>query len=459
MKTKTNQSRNTALAYAGLLALLLVALIGTVKTDKPAAAMQALPTPTPTSDSIIWSSGPDSMASIYIFTYSRPQPSALEPQISIGGDRYEPSFRQRLERPDVDVLNEQQFAVTRVDIPRAMFERYPDGAPVSISSSGWRASLSLLNKETKVVYQIVRSVFIGHQDLYQRIALEITEANQRAVLQQIADILQEMIAPELWLNEWTLNPAEAPRFWQAVAELYAFDRADVLASNFSVSELQSINRDGTIIPAFAEEFYVLLNMPRIIIADQANYTAPAGHDQYEWIGSPIRLREVFEENRQGYASLLATDWALRRLIIDSFTPTPSPAVTATFTFTPSPTATDTPTNTPTATATATFTPSATPTVTPTPTIVAPSIFTKLQLTSVCSANPALTRRWQVRNNNAFPLPFNWRMFGSTQTGSGIAVANGDTFFESNTVNGTNTLRLFVGGRIQEVKASGGARCP
>jgi hypothetical protein len=113
--------------------------------------------------------------------------------------------------------------------------------------------------------------------------------------------------------------------------------------------------------------------------------------------------------------------------------------------------------------TATFTPSATPTNTPTaiftPTIVAPSIFTKLQLTSVCSMDAALTRRWQVRNSNAFALPFNWRMFGSTQTGSGIAVANGDTFFEVNTINGTNTLRLFVGNQLQEVKISGGVRCP
>jgi hypothetical protein len=65
----------------------------------------------------------------------------------------------------------------------------------------------------------------------------------------------------------------------------------------------------------------------------------------------------------------------------------------------------------------------------------------------------------VRNSNAFPLPFTWEIYGNGQAGSGVAVANGDVFFESNTVNGANTLRLFVGGKIQEVKASGGARCP
>jgi hypothetical protein len=78
---------------------------------------------------------------------------------------------------------------------------------------------------------------------------------------------------------------------------------------------------------------------------------------------------------------------------------------------------------------------------------------------MCSADPALTRRWRVRNSNTFPLPFTWEIYGNGQAGSGVAVANGDVFFESNTVNGANTLRLFVGGKLQEVKASGGARCP
>jgi WD40 repeat protein len=126
---------------------------------------------------------------------------------------------------------------------------------------------------------------------------------------------------------------------------------------------------------------------------------------------------------------------------------PAPLVT------PTPTATLVPTSTP----TATFTPTATATFTPT--LVIPPSFAKLRLTSMCSADPALTRRWRVRNSNAFPLPFTWEIYGNGQAGSGVAVAGGDVFFESNTVNGANTLRLFVGGKLQEVKASGGARCP
>jgi hypothetical protein len=113
----------------------------------------------------------------------------------------------------------------------------------------------------------------------------------------------------------------------------------------------------------------------------------------------------------------------------------------------------------TATRISTITPTPTATFTPTATLVIPPSFAKLRLTSMCSADPALTRRWRVRNSNTFPLPFTWEIYGNGQAGSGVAVANGDVFFESNTVNGANTLRLFVGGKLQEVKANGGARCP
>jgi hypothetical protein len=170
-------------------------------------------------------------------------------------------------------------------------------------------------------------------------------------------------------------------------------------------------------------------------------------------------------HEEAAAKLLAgeclTGWA------SAYSQDPGPEALATLVagYTLTPTATLVPTNTP--TATFTFTPTATATSTPTPTftpsptatLVIPPSFAKLKLTSMCSADPALTRRWRVRNSNAFPLPFTWEIYGNGQAGSGVAVANGDVFFESNTVNGANTLRLFVGGRIQEVKASGGARCP
>jgi hypothetical protein len=152
----------------------------------------------------------------------------------------------------------------------------------------------------------------------------------------------------------------------------------------------------------------------------------------------LKTQDTLWFDWQGYKS--PTPWA---------THTPTATFTPTHTNTPVPTATFTPT----ATATNTATPS------PTPTLVIPPSFAKLKLTSMCSADPALTRRWRVRNSNTFPLPFTWEIYGNGQAGSGVAVAGGDVFFESNTVNGANTLRLFVGGRIQEVKASGAARCP
>jgi hypothetical protein len=184
-------------------------------------------------------------------------------------------------------------------------------------------------------------------------------------------------------------------------------------ANFELSRLDDINSYAELAQVLKQEgcfFWYVWNIPSVSI----NYTP----------------------------TLMA--WAT-----DTPTPTPTlvPTNTPTATFTPTPTATNT------STPTATFTPS------PTPTLVIPPSFAKLKLTSMCSADPALTRRWRVRNSNAFPLPFTWEIYGNGQAGAGVAVANGDVFFESNTVNGANTLRLFVGGKIQEVKASGGARCP
>lgn len=151
-----------------------------------------------------------------------------------------------------------------------------------------------------------------------------------------------------------------------------------------------------------------------------------------------------------------------------FTPPPSP--TSTPTETPTPTATFTPTPTETPTATATFTPTPSPTATatstPTPTPTNPATFSTLRLTSLCSANPAVSRRWRVRNSNAFPLVFRWEVYQANPAQSGFVTVpgaqggvQGEVFFETATVAGANTVRIFVDARLQDTKASSGAVCP
>jgi hypothetical protein len=91
--------------------------------------------------------------------------------------------------------------------------------------------------------------------------------------------------------------------------------------------------------------------------------------------------------------------------------------------------------------------------------VAPSDY--LKLTSMCSNDPSVTRRWRVRNLTSNPIPYTWDVYGAGQLGSGLAQP-GDSFFETVTVPGTpNTTRIFwvvEGTAYQTVKASGGAQC-
>lgn len=96
-------------------------------------------------------------------------------------------------------------------------------------------------------------------------------------------------------------------------------------------------------------------------------------------------------------------------------------------------------------------------LTPTPTTT-PTPFTTLGLTSMCSTNPPVIRTWRVRNQNPFPVNYTWTLIGTSQTGSGIAPANTDQFFDTST-EGTNTLVIYVNSVIQSTKASGGALCP
>ncbi len=82
---------------------------------------------------------------------------------------------------------------------------------------------------------------------------------------------------------------------------------------------------------------------------------------------------------------------------------------------------------------------------------------KVKLTSFCSDNPGISRRWRVINPYSYALPITWDVYGTSQTGSFIAPPNSHTYFETKT-QGSNTVRVFAYGRQEEVKASSGATC-
>jgi hypothetical protein len=70
----------------------------------------------------------------------------------------------------------------------------------------------------------------------------------------------------------------------------------------------------------------------------------------------------------------------------------------------------------------------------------------------------------VRNSNAEPLAFTWDVYGTSQRGQGVAPAAqgstpGEVFFQTQTVAGANTTRIFVNGVLQDTKASTTAQCP
>ena len=84
---------------------------------------------------------------------------------------------------------------------------------------------------------------------------------------------------------------------------------------------------------------------------------------------------------------------------------------------------------------------------------------KLRLTSMCSIDPEITRRWRVRNSNDFDIMFTYVLVGTPQMGTKAIDANGELFFETDTVpNSNNTLKILVYGVQHDVKASGGKKC-
>lgn len=95
----------------------------------------------------------------------------------------------------------------------------------------------------------------------------------------------------------------------------------------------------------------------------------------------------------------------------------------------------------------------------------------LTLTSVCSANPDVTRKWRVQNTNEFAIEFTYEVVGTAQTGALVAPAAGEgvikfpgatdgadyMFFETDTVAGANTTKIFWNDE-ETTKASSGSAC-
>jgi Palmitoyl protein thioesterase len=84
----------------------------------------------------------------------------------------------------------------------------------------------------------------------------------------------------------------------------------------------------------------------------------------------------------------------------------------------------------------------------------PANFSKLQLTAMCDG------KWRVRNSNAFPLSFNWDVYQGSELGVGVVPANSDAFFYGGLrpQTGNKTVRLFVNGQQQQVKANNTNTC-
>lgn len=83
---------------------------------------------------------------------------------------------------------------------------------------------------------------------------------------------------------------------------------------------------------------------------------------------------------------------------------------------------------------------------------------KLILSSECSKNPNLTRKWKVRNLNAYNIDFTWDIYNTNQTGGMNVPANSDVYFESVTES-SNTAEIFVNGILHDTQVSSDETCP
>lgn len=84
----------------------------------------------------------------------------------------------------------------------------------------------------------------------------------------------------------------------------------------------------------------------------------------------------------------------------------------------------------------------------------------LSITSVCSDNPTIERRWQLTNPNDFEVPALWQVAGTGQTAN-LLVAPGNSFILTQTIVGPNTVVIVWSnefGLVQSRAATGWSEC-
>ena len=79
----------------------------------------------------------------------------------------------------------------------------------------------------------------------------------------------------------------------------------------------------------------------------------------------------------------------------------------------------------------------------------PNGLSKLQLTSMCNG------KWRVRNPNSGSVVYRWDVYNTSIKGSGVVPAGADVYFYTPL---SKTVRLFIGSKQQQSKASNPAAC-
>ena len=79
----------------------------------------------------------------------------------------------------------------------------------------------------------------------------------------------------------------------------------------------------------------------------------------------------------------------------------------------------------------------------------PSVTSEIQLTSLCSDNPDVERRWRVTNSFNLPIEIDYEVVDGTETGTFTASPGKTIFFTQTISDPSNTLRIswFYGQRI------------
>jgi hypothetical protein len=92
----------------------------------------------------------------------------------------------------------------------------------------------------------------------------------------------------------------------------------------------------------------------------------------------------------------------------------------------------------------------------------PAVVVDMNLTSMCSENPATFRRWRVSNPNGFNVAYTWKLYGTAITGAGVATP-GMSYFFTPAQAGANTTIITWKNELNadrsRTKASGGVTCP